>query len=57
MKASAQRRRSKAEILEDKSGKLRKDRELQEKLKQIQEMEQQMLAMQQENQKLQAGCQ
>ena len=57
MKASAQRRRSKAEILEDKSGKLRKDRELQEKLKQIQEMEQQMMAMQQENQKLQAGCQ
>ena len=57
MKASAQRRRSKAEVLEDKAGTMRKERELQEKLQQIQQMEQQMQAMRDENQKLQSGVQ
>ena len=53
MKASAKRRRSRAEVLEDRAGTLRKEKELQERLAQIQQMEQAMQQMQAENKMLQ----
>ena len=45
MKASAKRRRTKAEVLEDKEGTMRQERELREKVEQIVQMEQAMQQM------------
>ena len=52
MKASAKRRRSRAQVLEDKQKALKKDEELQERLNQLNQMQQQMQQMQAENQNL-----
>lgn len=42
MKASAKRRRSRAQVMEDKQRALKKDEELQERLNQLNQMQQQM---------------
>ena len=53
MKASAKRRRSKAQILEDKANALKKEAELQEKLAQWDQMERDLNEFKKQNQMLQ----